>query len=252
MLFKFKVIIIFFSLSFYGLAQNYETDFSYTFTEQGTYKICKRPLKTNQTLIQPIMKILNFNWLEKENLNTQHFQFFRVNNNQTIFNNRILPNDYFYTKQSLNYHNYIPTAVNRPYVDKMCSENDFSNFGFSNNSKIICDENISNYETCSEQSFDDIELRAALEILMTDFMDREYAVTSYNCQSFTKNLLDVLVSVKQQGSPVCVMVNYPTKSLLSRIFGSFIDFIKDSDENKMFDFTKKFTWEKANKCRLNR
>lgn len=251
MLFKLKAIIIFFCFSFYGLAQNYETNSSYAFAEKGIYKICKRPLKTNQSFIQPIMKLLNFTWLEKESLNTQHFQFFRVKNNETYINNFMLPNN-LYSKQSFNYNDYIPTAANRTYVDKMCSKNDFSNFGFSNNSKIVCDENISEYETCSEQSFDDIELRAALEILMTDFMDREYSVTSYNCQSFTNNLFNVLDSVKQQGYPVCVVVNYPNKSLISRVFDSFIDFIQGNDEKEIFDFSKKFTWEKANKCYTNR
>ncbi|WP_299990476.1 hypothetical protein [Sulfuricurvum sp.] len=225
------------------------------YENQYVYQICKRSLDIGLNKEgNSNFDIFDFDFLEKENLNTQHFHFFRESKNRLSFGFDNYDYDnfiYLFQNKHINYDEYIPKVGDRSYIGQECNFNNFSNFGFFGDSKIHCNEEKNNYNVCSTQTFNYDEMQAALEILMSDFLNRKYELTTYNCQSFTKNLLNVLKAVKQQGGPVCVMVSYPEKSTLSRITDSIFNKLhKDDDQWNFMNNSIKWQKQDKNQCSI--
>lgn len=178
--------------------------FLFAFELNGYYKICKRELnffsssKESSNFISYDNKKLEF-----FNLNPQHFHFMRINNQSTIdsysqfwilFANR----DLYKIVQSMPKNNKI--------IDETCIKNNFSNFGYYNNSKIMCNEHIQDFSKCSNATINGLELSIALNMLLTDFGNREYSIQNYNCQTFTRNLFAVINYIRKtpNAGPVCI------------------------------------------------
>ena len=136
-----------------------------------SYILCKRPLSINIFNIdKPI--------LEKYSSNMVHFHFFNINNNNI--------NSPFFKISFIN--DKIGEKVN---IDSSCIKNNFSNFGYFQNSTVRCDENIENYTYCSKKLYNKYIIQNSLTDLMNDFNANEYKIYSYNCQVFAKNIIDI-------------------------------------------------------------
>jgi hypothetical protein len=233
----FLVIFFFWLSEIENFADEIENKQSYT------YKICKRPLKPEnqflQFILNPVLKVIDIPYLEKEYLNPYHFHFFRISNKDSFVNYKKMSmataiNTANFIYEQKIYEQYTPTWANRDFVQESCRKNNFKNFGFFEKSEIRCDENITDYEVCSTEVFDDNDLRSSLEILMKDFSNHTYELTSYNCQLFAKNLFDIYDSFQVNHSPVCVPIKYSNESLINRIFSSIFS-SSNNTSNKILD-----------------
>lgn len=128
-----------------------------SYEETRGYKICKREL----TSLKKFAKYVDTEKLESNYITLQHLHFFRIGE---------------------------PSDVN--YVEDNCSKNNFSNFGFSFDSRIICNEKIEDYKSCSSTIYNSTDLRTALDWLLGDFKEVKYSFLEYNCQAFAYQVLD--------------------------------------------------------------
>lgn len=185
------------------------------FDMNGQYRICKRPIdlisysykKFNNKLF-----IIDNEELEKVFLNPQHFHFFKTEKYSSSSVKNYRYNQYL--TWDINWINKYNTKIlkinlsNMPIninsIDNSCIINNFSNFGFFEDSKIHCNQDIKNYSSCSTKIFTGEELSLALNMLLTDFYNRKYSLKDYNCQTFTENLLVSLEHTKKSNVGVCL------------------------------------------------
>ncbi|MBT5491013.1 hypothetical protein HOK00_01525 [bacterium] len=149
-------------------------------SNQGLYfTLCKRPLAVN---------IFNIDrtCLENSHSNLYHFHFFLNKRNKDTFKVDFLSEN---EKQHVT-------------IDDNCEKNNFSNFGFFGDTEslfdlklrsrnIQCDENITKYEQCHTFKFGKNIILNSLENLLNDFKYNKYNLSKYNCQTFSKNIIEI-------------------------------------------------------------
>jgi hypothetical protein len=219
----------------------YENDLSFRLPPQQynyEYKVCKRPLSIGLNKALSISKSFDFECLEDDDLNTQHFHFFKISTPS-------LTTNFDSQNHTIKYPEYAPQNILKPYIQKECYDNNFSNFGYFDDSILHCDENdTSDYHSCSSQTFSYEEIQSALGILMNDFDYSKYDVKNYNCQSFTKNLFVVLKFLQSGLGPACIPYGHlKNKNTLGRIFTAF--FNCQDKKNNWFPLNDSLKWEKT-------
>lgn len=157
------------------------------------YIICKRPLS-----FLPIN--IDIERDEILNANLQHFQFFESNNRKKSPSNSTNLYTYVTPKQGL-FDTEIELALNSLFimkhiengfieVDKECQEKHFPNFGYFNHNNVKCNEQIEDFPYCSATSYDKETLLKVLDEILGDSQYKQYNLIKYNCQTFTKNLIE--------------------------------------------------------------
>lgn len=232
-----KLLIIFLLLEFLAYAD------MPLFNMSGEYKICKKPISIESFLNKnKKKKEKNYDIESLENVysNAQHFHFFKIpaNNNMTYkYDNS---NTYWNQIIHSNLIAMLPSMeINQKVVGVDC-DNNFSNFGFFDDSSLHCSEDIKNYTKCSSETINGAELSLALNMLLTDYFNREYDSKNNNCQVFVENLLETLDYVKTHDSAVCIAcpqcwINYNK---------SYFDILIDKDTT--FGKKHKIKWELNN------
>lgn len=242
-----KLLIIFLLLEFLAYAD------MPLFNMSEEYKICKKPISIESFLNKnKNKKEKNYDIESLENVyfNLQHFHFFKIEKNDNMSYNycknpafKYIDNSNTYWNQGILHSNLkkmlSSMKINQKVVGVDCN-NDFSNFGFFEDSSLHCSEDIKNYTKCSSETINGAELSLALNMLLTDYFNLQYDSKYNNCQVFTENLLETLDYIKTHNSAVCIACPQCWINYNKSYFDILID--KDTTSGKKH----KIKWELNN------
>ncbi len=204
--------------------------------EKNVYLQCRAPLKDTKYLYSLFLK-RNYTTNDLD-YGFEHQHFFLVNDNISFnetkkekdLRNMLKAKENFKIAENIiennTYISYEDLEVIMDINDS-CIKNNFQNFGFFDDNQIKCNEKIEEYTECNRIKFEESTIKEAINMMSRDKAKYNlYIGNQYNCQTFTKHMLNAYSILKDYSGPMCAQtdsnytnINIKIKDNILSLFG---------------------------------